>query len=287
MDERTNGGLDRLLDSMAEKSLSAIPLNESDYMKDGIWYCGVCGEAKQKIKTLAGKDRLIGIMCRCEREKDEAKRRAEEQTRRMERIHHLKSYGLHLTALSDCTFERDNGCNKNMYIARRYVEQWPKIRQGAVSMVLTGGVGCGKTYLAACIANKLSAMGVPVLMTTASRIINSAMSNMKSNSEDTFLDEMSMYDLLIIDDYGANRGTEYAMEKLFDVIDTRVNSGLPMIITTNLTKEQLQDTSNVTTERIHSRIVGACSIVRCVGTDLRKGRQVHNDDIMRDILKGE
>ena len=56
----------------------------------------------------------------------------------------------------------------------------------------------------------------------------------------SFLDSLGDYDLLIIDDLGVERNTEYAMEQIFSIIDSRYYSGKPLIVTTNLKLDELK-----------------------------------------------
>ena len=104
-------------------------------------------------------------------------------------------------------------------------------------------------------------------MATSSRLIDQAMS---FKADYDFTREMAEFDLVIIDDFGAERTTEYALQKLFDIIDARVKQGKPMILTTNLTPEQMKSPSDLTYSRIFSRVMGACIPIRFSGGDLRQ-----------------
>ena len=82
-----------------------------------------------------------------------------------------------------------------------------------------------------CIANALLDRDVPVLMTNFPTILN-RLTGMFSEDRADFIASFDEYDLLIIDDLGVERSTEYAMEQMFFVIDSRYRSRRPMIITT-------------------------------------------------------
>ena len=90
-------------------------------------------------------------------------------------------------------------------------------------LLLFGDVGTGKSFLAGCIANALLEQDVPVLMTNFPTILN-RMTGLFGSDRADFLANLNAYDLLILDDLGAERGTEYALEQVFAVIDARYRS---------------------------------------------------------------
>ena len=65
--------------------------------------------------------------------------------------------------------------------------------------------------------------------------------------------------LLIIDDFGMERGTEYGLEQVYNVIDSRYRSRKPLIVTTNLTLEELQHPEDTAHARIYDRLLEMCS----------------------------
>lgn len=78
-----------------------------------------------------------------------------------------------------------------------------------------------------------------MLMTNFSRILN-ALSGLYSEEKNQYIDSLNQYSLLIIDDLGIERSTEFALEQVFNVIDSRYRSKLPLIVTTNMTLEELK-----------------------------------------------
>ena len=110
-------------------------------------------------------------------------------------------------------------------MAKRYVEQWKKVKAENLGLLLWGDVGTGKSFVAACIANALLEQGIPVLMTNFSKILNQ-MGAMYSEERYRYIASFSNYSLLILDDLGIERSTEYALEQVYAVIDERYNSVL-------------------------------------------------------------
>ena len=79
---------------------------------------------------------------------------------------------------------------------------------------------------------------------------------MFSEDRADFIASFDEYDLLIIDDLGVERSTEYAMEQMFFVIDSRYRSRRPMIITTNLKLSELKNPPDLAHARIYDRYPG-------------------------------
>ena len=69
-----------------------------------------------------------------------------------------------------------------------------------------------------------------------------------------FLDSLGDYDLLIIDDLGVERNTEYALEQMFSIVDSRYRSGKPLIVTTNLKLDEMKYPPDLAHARIYDRI---------------------------------
>ena len=116
---------------------------------------------------------------------------------------------------------------------------------------LWGDVGTGKSFVAACIANALLDQGIPVLMMNFSKILNQ-MGAMYSEERYRYIASFSNYSLLILDDLGIERSTEYALEQVYAVIDEWYKSGLPVIITTNLKIAEIRNPQDVAYARIYS-----------------------------------
>ena len=168
----------------------------------------------------------------------------------------------------DWTFENDNGRNPQMHHARRYVEQWQTMRAENLGLLLWGGVGTGKSFLAGCIANALMEQEVPVRMTNFARILNELNSSFSGRND--IVDKFCRYPLLIIDDFGMERGTEYALEQIYSIVDSRYRSRKPLIVTTNLTLNEIQHPQDTAHARIYDRLLEMCVPISCIGVSFRK-----------------
>lgn len=96
---------------------------------------------------------------------------------------------------------------------------------------------------------------------------------------------LNRYELLIIDDLGVERSSEYALENIFSVIDWRYRLGKPLIITTNISLVQLKQETKIDKKRIYDRILERCIPVKIDGVSRREAMANDNIQIMKNILK--
>lgn len=116
-------------------------------------------------------------------------------------------------------------------------------------LILQGSYGCGKTHLAASIANFVVSLGIPTLFITVPDMLDAlrfAYSDPESTFEERF-DEIRQVKLLVLDDFGTQNATPWAQEKLFQIINYRYINRLSTVITTNLELEEIEN-------RIRSRL---------------------------------
>lgn len=125
------------------------------------------------------------------------------------------------------------------------------------------------TFCAACIANALIANGVSVLMTSFPTLLSSMNNGGFENGKQRVMEQIANKQLVIIDDLGVERGTDYSFEKVYEVIDTRYKSGKPLIITTNLTKQELENPTDIRNKRIYDRILEMCLPILVAGESRR------------------
>lgn len=108
-------------------------------------------------------------------------------------------------------------------------------------LIIYGNIGYEKTYLAACIANKMIEQNKIVLMEKSSSIIDKIRESFNKDelSETEIIELYSNVDMLIIDDFGSENLSKWAIEKLYKIISNRYDNELPIVITTRYNKEQL------------------------------------------------
>ena len=133
--------------------------------------------------------------------------------------------------------------------------------------MLIGNVGTGKSYMARAIANALIEKGVKVKFTSFIEITNEIFS---ASDKIKYVKSLNKYDLLIIDDVGTERNTEYTLENIYWVIDERVSEGKPLIITTNTDIDKKENDENFNRRRINSRIRNVCIPVDIPNYNIRE-----------------
>lgn len=139
-------------------------------------------------------------------------------------------------------------------------------------ILFCGPVGSGKTFLAGCIANALLAKGKEVLFAVVPDLLDEIRSSYFRNDEEGH-DELLLTaaarqaEILILDDLGAHNYTEWTINKLYTIINYRVNNGLPLVVTTNLELMELEEKLGL---RITSRLLQLCQVYwLLVDTDIR------------------
>jgi len=141
------------------------------------------------------------------------------------------------------------------------------------NLLLYGRTGLGKTFICHCIAKDLLDAGHTVLYLTAPRlfkIIEDYRFNRDALSEpDEMLEAVADVDLLILDDLGAEFVTVVTSSALFDIVNQRILTKKPMIISSNLSPHELE---NHYSERIVSRLSGYYRMIKFFGEDIRTRR---------------
>lgn len=280
------------LKEIAMRGLEKQKINDGDYFgDDGILICGKCNEAKQEIKTLHSVSDNEDIsfkcvrMCRCERSLEEKRIMTEREEKKKENIANLKRQSLMDTKYENATFDSFQQTvynQNNLKLCRRYVQRFREMYEKGQGLLFWGGVGTGKSYTAACITNALIQQEISVIMTSFVKILDSIQANM--NAEDELLYKIAKAELVVFDDLGAERRTEYSLEKTYNFLDTRYRTGKPMIITTNLTIAEMKDELDVKYERLYDRIFEVCYPIQFTGHSFRKKNASDRIKEMEKIL---
>lgn len=266
-----------------EQGEKSANFKEGDFIgDDGLLYCGVCKTKKQTEVELFGEIRRPYCLCKCEVKKREAE---EEERKRIEfenKVKRLRMVGFCESNMQNWTFANDDLANERITKAmQKYVDSFADLRKQGKGLLLYGGVGTGKTYAACEVANALIDKGYPVLVTNFARVINQLQGTFDKQE---YIDDFNRYSLLIIDDLGIERDTSFAREQVYNVIDARYRSGLPMIITTNLSIDKIKNPDDIENKRIYDRVLQMCFPIEISGQSRRRKavREEYND--MKDLL---
>lgn len=274
------------LDPIIRAAKKSAVVRDGDFESNGILMCGECKGAKQASVNIGGERHVVPCMCECEQKRWEDQRSKERAEDERLRIKALRTAGLHDKSIEVMRFENDDGHNtKALNMAKRYVDAWSEVRANNIGMLLWGDTGNGKTFTAGCIANALIGRGVPVLMTSFPRIL-SALNGMFNQDKAAYIDNMSHYPLLILDDLGAERETSYGAEQVYSVIDARYKAKKPLIVTTNLSLGEVQNPKSMDYKRIYDRVLEMCTPFKYAGRSKRETIAAAKLETVKRIVGG-
>lgn len=261
--------------------------NAEDYYKDGVLVCGKCHTNKEKKIQLAGEYVTVRCICKCEseeRERIQKQKDYEEEMRRIERLKVASLMDAKLKSATLKTFTQKEDNQKLYTIVKNYVDNFETFYKSNRGLLFWGTVGTGKSYAAACIANELLNRKTPVVMTSFVKVLQVIQDNTENETE--FVNRLCAARLLIIDDLGTERNTDYALEKVYNVIDSRYRTGKPLILTTNLNLQDMQMTQDIRYQRIYDRIFEMCHPVMVNGTSWRINQAKERFNETKRLLEG-
>ena len=215
---------------------------------DGLQYCKVCGEAKEAFFP---KGDFMGMkkhsrQCACDRKAYEEEQKYFKDKEHRELVSRNTSICFDESRMEEWTFENADMSDAVMHRAKNYVDNWNEMKRNHIGCLFWGPVGTGKSYVAGCIDI------FPLADKTE------------------YINALASYQLLIIDDLGVERNSEYALGIIFSVIDRRIRSGRPLIITTNLPLNEIKSETMLDKKRIYDRILEMCTPMYVGGTSKRE-----------------
>lgn len=256
--------------------LSNEKAEPNDYEKDGLLYCGKCHTPKQCIADF-GEPIIVSCTCLCKQEKIRAELEEKERRERMMKIQSIRAQGIQDRAIEKYTFQSAD-LSKNIIRCQRYVDRWQDMRNKNAGLLFWGNVGTGKTFAAACIANALIEKGYPALVTSFPKLLNSGW------DKSEIIIQMKRFQLLVLDDLGVERESDYALEIVQFAVDERYKARLPLIVTTNLTLAEMRSPKNMRYARIYDRVLEMCVPVHFDGESKRKSASNEKMRFAREVL---
>lgn len=253
--------------------------------------CNECGESTYTEYE----EFIIPNPCACirkinkEHQEREERYKIEEQQRRLDRI---KQFSMMDNQFYNCTFENykvDDDNRKIYNLAIKYCDNWEKMFTENIGLMFYGTQGIGKSYTSFAIANRLLSKLVPVIAISTIGLlerIKKTYNSYGTEGEIEILNQLSDAKLLILDDLGAENDTAWVKEKLYEIIDNRDRHGKPLIVTTNLTREQLQKklTGSDGVNRTYDRLIKMCQPIEVKGRSKRIDTAAKKAEILKNIL---
>lgn len=284
--------------ALAEKFLQNQVINPGDRLDDdGILHCGKCGKPRRRFteikhSTTDGEYKttrmLVTTRCLCE---IAAEKKAEEEERAriaMERLNRLKGASLMDRKYDNARFENFKVTQyneRNLKLAKRYAERFDQMLEKNQGLLFWGDTGTGKSWTAACIANYLLEHRTTVMMTSLIKLIDILQKD--KDKEGELVDRLNNADLVIFDDFGAERETSYSLEKVYSIINSRYLKRLPMIITTNFTMDQLMHETDMRYKRTYDRLFETCYPMQFTGPSWRRFEANRRSQEMLKLLEDE
>ena len=228
-------------------------------------------------KSVKYKEEQERLMLEKQRKEQEEHRKREEKAK-IDRLFEMSKMGERFKTRTFDNFIVNSENKKSLEIAKGFVENFEQAKASGLGIMFVGNYGAGKTHLACGIAIELIKKGIPVIYGTAITLlfkIKQTYGEEVKTSEWDLLDLYSTVDLLIIDDLGKEKPSEWVLEKLYHIINQRYENLKPTIITTNYDDvtliNRLSTASNSSTaEAIVSRLNEMCTGVYMNFEDHRK-----------------
>lgn len=178
--------------------------------------------------------------------------------------------------LLHCSFDNFQDKTPTLAGIKKAVRDWAmrvyKQSDGRRWLYLCGACGCGKTHLCAAAANGLRAAGVSVLFMTTPALLGALRGMMNAQRSDTdrteeFIQQLSVVPVLVLDDLGTEKLSDWSESVLFRIIDSRWTTRRPLLVSSNLTPDRIGS------DRLDSRLsdVRLSEVIVNPAGDWRKG----------------
>ena len=276
-----------LFENALQSAIRPAVENPGDFRdEEGMLHCGVCGQRKEmRLELIPGKPaRIVPVICRCVQEKIEKEKYEDAARAARERIENLRKRGLSDPLYEAYRFDYDDRRDAHASdIAKRYVDRFSAFLESNVGLMFFGEVGAGKSFLAGCIANALIDKGVAAMMSTVQGLVAEA-GKEYGKLRDDVLYQVGDAKLLILDDFGVERDTEYMAEQTYEIINARYKAKMPLIITTNLSPAMMEKETNTTKRRVYERVFEMCQMVHVNGKSRRMEISKEKAKLARELL---
>lgn len=267
-----------MTDSIIAKNKNQKKAN--DYYVEGILYCGNCHTEKEFVLPSGKK---VPCLCKCEEEKynqQEEKEKLQDKIRNNIRYIDSQYRNVNLNNLDGLDTDAD------LAFVKPFIDNFEEFKKMNMGLYIFGDYGNGKTTMASAIANELLNKGYLVLMTPCNEAIRK-ISDKDNNNKNFFQQTIQNMDLIILDDFGTNRDTEFQNEQLFNLIDFLYSNKKCVIFTTNLPRIELANKNIPQMARCYDRIIEMTKGIYIKRPSMRIKISKEKQNKLDEILKGK
>lgn len=269
------------VNDLADRSTAGADLSDTFRDDQGVVRCWKCRERRVAFVPAVGRE--LPVACRCWAATAAAARKSQAILAADLKI---RSSPFFSRGYDDFTFEADSWPDSEAsQQCRAWVERWNEMREANYGLLFSGRIGTGKTYLAAAVVNALRARGVSAIICTAANLVNVAQA---SRNPLAAIDELDSFELVALDDLGAERGTDYGISLIEGFINSRALSKRPLVVTTNFSAAQMRQPEDLRWARTFDRILALCPhVIVTTGDSRRKAERGDRAARVAAILRGE
>lgn len=241
---------------ITEETFTGGP-HPGDYEKDGVLHCGYCHKPKYILHELFGTVKAFPIDCDCMKECQQRIAELRKRREQLIRAENCRHHALPYPHMHKWDFTHDDGGSPSIiHYAKYYVKNFPEMKEKGEGLFLMGVAGTGKTFTAAAIVNALCDQGYYCILVSLLEIVLELLS-MNREKRLQYINEICSHDLIVFDGYGAEPSTYFSDMNILEIVDICYNRQVPIIVTTTLTQEDLQE-GNPTRRTIVSRLQERC-----------------------------
>ena len=258
---------------------------DTHYEKDGHIYCKTCneqidGEPVELINTKF----IFTKACKCNQER----KRLEEERERQNKIADIKRRCFVERNQENFTFANCDSHTDKALIGKlkKYVEEFEEMKKNNIGLIIYGGIGTGKTFLSCSVLNDVIEKYLyECKIINFSQILNDLQKGGFNLDRNEYIGNLTSKTLLVFDDFGIERDTEYALEQIYNVINARYQKEKPTIITTNLDYKDLENGGqDLMLSRIYSRIIEMGVPLKVDGSDRRKVKRMLKIEKAKNLM---
>jgi len=233
-----------------------------------------CGQEVQVLEVeFAGIKKTVQPACPCEAEAlrvaDEKSAKFQEQ-RKLREMFSISDLGEKFESAAFSQFKPVEGTENAYKLSKRFVNEFGTELWKGVALMLWGNAGNGKSLLAASVANELEGKGKTVVFISMPNLlqkIRNTFNNNNKESEDEIMKALHTCDLLIIDDIGTEKVTDWVEDVIYRIVDGRYTRKKPIFVTSNLNPDDLGAKIG---PRSMDRLTEMCQSIHNKATSYRK-----------------